>query len=230
MTLKLKSVILLINDSFIDYRLEYMRKKEGTKEKAILNAAIEVFARDGYFEAKMHRIADIAGIGTGTVYLYYGNKENILLKIFENVWENLFIMIDQINKRTDISVIEKFNAMIDVVFDLFTSNPSLALVFVNEQNHLIKKNNKQFTSYFEKTLSMCETVFKSGEKSNVFNNFISPHIFSYFFFGGLRNLLHQWAENSDLFPLNKIRQNVKQLVLNGIIATQNTSNPVKIQD
>jgi len=198
-----------------------MRKKEGDKETAILEAAIEVFAKDGYFDAKIHRIADIAGIATGTVYLYYGNKENILLKIFEKVWENLFVMIDLVNKRTDITVIEKFNALIDVVFDFFTSNPSLALVFVNEQNHLIKKNNEQFTSYFQKTLSMCETVLQSGVKSNMFNSFISPHVFSYFFFGGLRFLLHQWAENPELFPLNEIRQSVKQLVLHGIATTQN---------
>jgi TetR/AcrR family transcriptional regulator, fatty acid metabolism regulator protein len=205
-----------------------MRKKDEGKDKAILDAAIKVFAKDGYFNAKMHKIADIAGIATGTVYLYYGNKENILLKIFENVWENLFIMIEMVNKRTDISVIEKFNAMIDVVFDFFTSNPSLALVFVNEQNHLIKKNNNQFTCYYAKTLTMCETVFKSGEKNKVFNSFISPHFFSYFFFGGLRVLLNQWAENPMLFQLNEIRQNVKQLVLHGIVAIQDNSNTIKI--
>jgi len=197
-----------------------MRKKEGDKKKAILEAAIEVFANDGYFNAKIHRIADIAGIATGTVYLYYGNKENILLKIFEDVWEKLFTMIDSINKRSDLTVVEKFNAMIDVVFDLFTSNPSLALVFVNEQNHLLKKNNEQFTAYFQKTLLMCETVLQSGAKDDVFNRFINPRIFSYFFFGGLRFLLHQWAENSNLFPLNEIRQNFKQLVLHGITAVK----------
>jgi len=57
-----------------------MRTKEGNKEQAIVTAAINVFASVGYFDAKIHRIADNADIATGTVYLYFSNKEKILLK------------------------------------------------------------------------------------------------------------------------------------------------------
>ncbi len=63
-----------------------MRTREGNKERAILEAAIAVFADHGYHGARVSAIARRAGVATGSVYLYFPNKEAILLRIFDDLW------------------------------------------------------------------------------------------------------------------------------------------------
>jgi TetR/AcrR family transcriptional regulator, fatty acid metabolism regulator protein len=193
-----------------------MRKKEGNKEQAIINAAIRVFAEDGYFHSKIHRIADIAGVATGTVYLYFGNKETILQKIFSIVWEDIFGIIDKIHAATDITPLEKFHKMIDGLFDYLTANPSLALVFVNEQSHLEQQGEHPFTNYYDKTLTLSEALLTDGIRAYIFDEHIHPPVFSAFFFGGLRFILRRWANDPKRFSLSEIRTDVKQFVLYGI--------------
>ncbi len=196
-----------------------MRTREGNKEQEIFEAAIKVFAEQGYFKAKISQIAAAAGLATGTVYLYFGKKESILLKIFEQVWGELFRLIERIHGRVDLDSREKFETIIDALFDYFTSNPSLALVFVNEQQHLIHKDAKQFTRFYDKTMVLSETLMHEGIRAGIFNAYLDAQVFSAFFFGGLRHLLHQWAENRPGFSLGEIRQTMKLAVFHGIGAS-----------
>src|SRR3954469_18794198 len=53
------------------------------KRGAILRAAIRVFATNGFFNSKVADVAREAGVADGTVYLYFKNKEHILVSIFE---------------------------------------------------------------------------------------------------------------------------------------------------
>jgi TetR/AcrR family fatty acid metabolism transcriptional regulator len=193
-----------------------MRTREGNKEQAIFDAAIRVFAGQGYFNATISHIAAAAGLATGTVYLYFGNKEGILLKIFDRVWGELFAIIERIHGRSDLNSREKFETIIDALFDYFTSNPALALVFVNEQQHLVRKDAAHFTRYYDKTMLLSETLIGDGVRNGIFNAFIDAPVFSAFFFGGLRHLLHQWAENREGFSLGEIRQTMKLVVFHGI--------------
>src|SRR5436189_5033043 len=53
-----------------------------SKRERILRAAIDVFAKSGYFNAKVSEIAKAAGVADGTIYLYFDGKEDVLLTIF----------------------------------------------------------------------------------------------------------------------------------------------------
>src|SRR3954447_11495699 len=54
------------------------------KYEAILRAAIKVFARSGFFNSKVADVAREAGVADGTVYLYFKNKDDILVSIFNH--------------------------------------------------------------------------------------------------------------------------------------------------
>ncbi|MGQ9644846.1 MAG: TetR/AcrR family transcriptional regulator, partial [Ignavibacterium sp.] len=100
-----------------------MRRKEGNKEQDIITSAIEVFAVDGYHEAKISKIAELANVATGSVYLYFESKEDLLIKIFSDLWFKLISLVNTINQRDDLSSTEKLEGFIDTVFDVFTANP-----------------------------------------------------------------------------------------------------------
>jgi TetR/AcrR family fatty acid metabolism transcriptional regulator len=193
-----------------------MRKREGDKERDILSAAVEVFAERGFHDTKIHSIADRAGIATGTVYLYFGNKENILLRIFETFWEELYNNLESINSSEVLKSFEKYNALIDSLFDYFSRNPSLVLLYVNEQYYLMHKKPYEFTSFYRKAINLMENCLKEGITQGVFNTTINESIASCFFLGGFRLLLQEWVRSPDKYDLADLRKNVKTLLFSGV--------------
>lgn len=193
-----------------------MRVKEGNKEKDILEAAIKVFAEVGYHKAKISKIAEIAGVATGSVYLYFKDKEDILLKIFEDIWNKLYEELNSVKSNDSLSPFDKFDAMIDLIFDIYIEKPALAIVFVNEQNHIQKSAEDRFTSYYEKFLNLGEEIIKEGIVKKQFSPNVDIKILRYFIFGAIRSLLQHWAIDPKTYPLNKIRQNIKFITKYGI--------------
>src|SRR5882757_11142150 len=59
-----------------------------TKRERILRAAVDVFAQNGYFNAKVSEIAKSAGVADGTIYLYFDGKEDLLVTIFREHTRN----------------------------------------------------------------------------------------------------------------------------------------------
>lgn len=193
-----------------------MRTREGNKEQAILDAAIHVFAEYGYHAAKIHKIAEVAGIATGSVYSYFENKQKIILAIFEDVWKVLFQQISSIEADPDIPVIQKFDAMIDMVLDLFTENRELALVFVNEENHVMRDYPDEFTPSFAGFVKTGEEIVRQGISQGKFNDGIKIDILRTYLFGGIRSLLLAWATEPKKYPLSHIREELKSFIKHGI--------------
>lgn len=193
-----------------------MRTKKGNKEKDILDAAVKIFAHNGYHNAKISKIAEEAGVATGSVYVYYENKKDILLKIFENLWEKLFHEARRSINNSNLTPSEKIDTLIDVVFDIFAMNPSLAIVFVNEQFNFLLSEEGKFQGFYDKFLDLGEIILKEGIKDGTFSKHLDRTIYRYYIFGAIRNLLHKWAQDPEKLPLHKIRQNVKYLAKYGI--------------
>ncbi|HBW37982.1 TetR/AcrR family transcriptional regulator [Desulfosporosinus sp. BICA1-9] len=61
-----------------------MSKPREEKYQAILDAATEAFAEYGYFTCQVSKIAKLAGVADGTIYLYFKNKEDILVSLFSD--------------------------------------------------------------------------------------------------------------------------------------------------
>ena len=102
-----KFMMLVNEQSFI---VKTMKTRNGEKYFRIINAATKIFARKGFFQAKVSDIAREAQVADGTIYLYFDNKDDILISLFEEqmkaVLEN---MIDQIAAEKDaVKKIEKF--------------------------------------------------------------------------------------------------------------------------
>lgn len=72
-----------------------MRYVSEEKQKNLLNASAEVFAEKGYYQASIQNITQKAGVSTGTFYIYYKNKEEVLLAIYQRFSECLNDMIEK---------------------------------------------------------------------------------------------------------------------------------------
>ncbi len=194
-----------------------MRKRSGNKERDIANAAVKVFARDGFHGAKITRIAKEAGVATGSVYLYFHNKESILHHLFIEIWQRIRDQLAIVASRTETSPRDKVEEIIDRVFMLFSKNPDLALVFVNEQHHLVREGTADFMKYYEDFLKLGEEVVREGIRIGQFRPEIDPRVASNFVFGGLRQLLQRWAISKGDFPLITIRRAIKTIAISGLL-------------
>jgi hypothetical protein len=67
------------------FSIAMARKRSDDKRRRILQAAVKVFARKGYFAARVAEIAQRAGVADGTIYLYFRGKEDILVSLFDEL-------------------------------------------------------------------------------------------------------------------------------------------------
>jgi TetR/AcrR family transcriptional regulator, fatty acid metabolism regulator protein len=194
-----------------------MRVKEGNKEADILDAAVKVFAKNGFHNAKIYYIAESAKVATGSVYLYFKNKDAILNKIFENLWGQLYKEVSDLKKRSDLNSIDKIDQLIDLFFDIFYANPELAIVFVNEQVNISHKEDDLWLKYNRLFLEDGENILTDGINNGIINPNINVKAFRHFLLGGLRYMLDSWAKDRNAVSINTLRQNVKLIIKKGIL-------------
>jgi len=101
--------------------------------------------------------------------------------------------------------------------DKFIDNSPLALVFVNEQHHLSRQEDSVISPYYGKFLELGKNLLTDGIAEGLVNSNINTDIARHFIFGGVRHLIHLWAQDARQYPLNKIRQEVKLLIKKGIL-------------
>lgn len=99
----------------------------------ILEAARQVFARDGFLGARMQDIADAAGLNKALLHYYFKNKEQLFERVFQDAFREFMQKLQLIFTGTG-SVIEKTEAYLDAHLDLLNRKPDLPLFVINEVN------------------------------------------------------------------------------------------------
>src|SRR5688500_1912782 len=108
-----------------------------SKRERILRGAVDVFAKNGYFNAKVSEIAKAAGVADGTIYLYFDGKEDLLITIFRehtrSYLESLRAQLAGV-ARPD----ERFRLVIRHHLESLGSDRALAVVYQVELRHSLK--------------------------------------------------------------------------------------------
>ena len=196
-----------------------MKKNRASDDKAelILNAAITVFAEYGYHQAKMAKIAEVAGVSAGSLYLYFKNKASIISNVFEMTWEKMITISSTLTLRSDLTPPEKLDLLVDQLFDLFHQETELALVMVNEHYTWCQLAETTFNDCIDRFFTDIDTLHSEGQKAGIFNPHISSVTFRHVLFGGMRRLLEVWACSPENLPIGRIRQDFKVLLKRGVL-------------
>src|SRR3954466_2153258 len=89
------------------------------KRRLILDAAIRVFARQGFHHCRVSDVADEAGVAYGLVYHYFDSKEEILDTLFAERWDVMLEAISEIDAR-DLPVREKLYSIAGFIIDSYS--------------------------------------------------------------------------------------------------------------
>lgn len=193
-----------------------MRKKEGHKEKDIIKAAIKVFAKNGFHNAKVAEIAEVAKVGTGSIYLYFDNKVDILDKIFEKLWKKLTEETQKVMETEKDSKVQ-IEKYIDLLLNEFISNHNLAAVFINEQDFFVGRKGVKFKKHYTEFYGLVEEIFQQGIKNKVISSHIDLNILKFFFIGGIKSLIHQHISGSNKLDVTEIKRDIMHIIEKGIM-------------
>lgn len=194
-----------------------MRVKEGNKSEDIQEAAIKIFAEYGYFNAKISKIAEVAGVAIGSVYVYYKNKEDILSNIFNTLWKNMYENSFYLKGNKHLSPADKLDKMIDTIFDIYSLHPELAIVINNEFGTYLSLHKNKNPEYYDKFFDTAGEIITEGIRKNVFASYINVTLFKHIIIGSFRELVNHWAANRKSVKLDEIRKSFKSVMKYGIM-------------
>ncbi len=193
-------------------------KRRADKRNLITDAAVEVFAEKGFHQARVSDIAKRAGVADGTIYLYFKNKEDLLLSIFEQKMDLLLAGLGEALADTD-DPIERVRRFASFHFQQVRDNRSAAEVLQVE----LRLSNKFLKEYRPEKLWAYLQVFgqvvREGQHAGLFREDIDPFIGMWAFFGALDELAMQWvlSRKQDRFPLELAAEQVAEIFIRGML-------------
>jgi len=142
------------------------RVNKEKKKQRIVNSANKIFARDGYFNAKVEKIAIAADVGKGTIYEYFSSKDELFLNVFNNFKENVlsrfWILLD-----LDISAIEKLKRFAEITAQIHFDpdlNMKILIQFRSESLNRVNdaEYNKILDEYYEEINALVSGIIGDG--------------------------------------------------------------------
>jgi len=190
------------------------RKPEGDKRRQILDAAVVVFAQKGYFTARVRDIAASAGVADGTIYLYFKNKEDIIVSLFADVLERHLARAKEEIKGAR-TPRQKLLAIARHHLTALSERRDVAVLFQTElrQRALLSRiSSKELRGYFE----LLSKVIEEGQETGVFKPAIPRSLVVQSFFGALDELVTSWILSPTHYNLVDLAEPVTDLFLGGL--------------
>ena len=192
-----------------------VKEKTNGKYEAILRAAIKVFARSGFFNSKVADVAREAGVADGTVYLYFKNKDDILVSIFNHVMEEaLALGRERLAEVSD--PVEKLKRIVHAHLDRIGRDRDLAVVFQVELRSSTKFMEQFSATKVTEYLDMIRGVIEEGKKQGMFRSGLNTTIAAKVLFGALDEMATNWVLSRKRYSLVSTADPVIDLVMNGI--------------
>ena len=192
------------------------KKKNTEKYYRIIQAATKMFARKGFYKTRISEIAMEAQVADGTVYIYFDNKDDILISLFE---EQMKVVIDnmvgQISKEGD--PVKKLERFALTHLQLIEQNPNMAEIIqveVRQSSKFMKEyKNEKFAQY----LDLIGEIVREGQESGVFKKDVIPGVAKRAFFGALDEMSRFWVLSSrKQYDIKTAAKQISEYFLNGI--------------
>lgn len=196
-------------------RASQLERKPNGKYETILRAAIKVFARSGFFNSKVADVAREAGVADGTVYLYFKNKDDILVSIFNHyMQEALAAGMASLAEVDD--PVEKIRRIVRAHLARLGRDRNLAVVFQVEFRSSTKFMEQFSATKVTEYLELIRGVLEDGQKRGVFRPGLNTKVAAKILFGALDEMATNWVLSRKRYSLMSTAEPVLDVFLNGI--------------
>ena len=193
--------------------------RDPDKPQQIIDAAVRVFARKGYWNSRVSDIARAAGIAAGTIYLYFETKEDILITVFrDKMAEFVSALWRAIAEEPD--AVAKLRRLVSMHFEILEREPELAEVVQVElrqgQKFFRGPATQEIAAYF----ALIASVLEEGVASGQFRRDLPVKIATKMLFGAMDQMATSWVLGKRGYRLADTAPTVAQLFLQGIAANR----------
>jgi len=198
----------------------HLPMKTADKHDKIVQAAIRVFARNGFFDSRIAEIAKEANVADGTIYLYFNNKYDILITIFEEEMGKIIARVKQEIASFD-DPREKLERFAYLHLILVQENRDLAEVIqveLRQSSKFMKEyRNKRFAEY----VNIISSIIRQGQAQEIFLAEVMPGIFKRAFFGALDEMSRFWVLSyKKKYSVTTAAKQISDYFLQGILAKE----------
>ncbi len=184
------------------------------KRRQILDAAIRVFAHQGFHATRVSDIADEAGVAYGLVYHYFRSKEEVLNELFVERWSLLLAAVEEAD-RTGETPRAKLAAVAGFIIDSYRHDPELMKVIIVEVTRAANSFGRTHLPEIRRAYQSIAKIVEGGQAAGAFRGDIAPIFASMSFYGAIEQLLSGWI--FELIPASEQDyEQAKELVVTTI--------------
>ena len=162
------------------------------KRRQILDAAIRVFARQGFHSCRVSDIADEAGVAYGLVYHYFKSKDEVLNELFTERWSLLLAAIEEVDSQP-IGAREKLDAVARFIVDSYRYDPDLMKVIIVDVTRAANSFGRTHLAEIRRAYDMIAKIVTDAQAAGTFREDVDPEFASMWFYGAIEQLLSGWV-------------------------------------
>lgn len=190
--------------------------EKNDKHDQIIRAAIKTFARKGFYNTRISDIAKEANIADGTIYLYFKNKDTLLVSLFEESMDQIIQMVQARLSGID-DPIEQLREFIKFHFEMVRYDKFLAEIIAVE----LRQSNKFIKQYknikFREYLNIISGIIRNAQARGLVAKNLAPGILKRIIFGALDELTLIWVLAGDSkYSLEKLSADATDALISGI--------------
>ncbi|HKY24435.1 MAG TPA: TetR/AcrR family transcriptional regulator [Gaiella sp.] len=160
------------------------------KRRLILDAAVRVFARDGFHTSRVGDIAEEAGVAHGLLYHYFASKDEVLRTVFSENWGELLARFESVEASKE-PADEKLRGIVKILLRTWRNDPALVTVMVRE----VGRSPQLATQVDDigRAFAVIQRVVEQGQADGAFRPEIDARLASWVIYGGLEEILTGWV-------------------------------------
>jgi TetR/AcrR family fatty acid metabolism transcriptional regulator len=189
-------------------------KSNRPKYNQIIDAAVIVIAQNGYYQAQVSKIAKQAGVADGTIYLYFKNKEDILISLFH---EKMGYFVEQIEEeiKGKTTASEKLHVLIQKHFQNLSEDVNLAIVTQLELRQSNKELRLRINDVLRGYLNLIDQIIIEGKENGEFLPDLNNLLARQMIFGTIDETVTTWVMNEQKYSLPDLAPDVHRLLIGG---------------
>ncbi|MDQ0215446.1 TetR/AcrR family fatty acid metabolism transcriptional regulator [Oikeobacillus pervagus] len=192
-------------------------KRNKPKYHQIIDAAVIAIAENGYHAAQVSKIAKRAGVADGTIYLYFKNKEDILISLFQEKMQNFVENLEKVVAGKQ-KAAEKLLLMLENHFTILSDDRHLAVVTQLELRQSNKELRLKINNVLKDYLKLIEKILSEGVESGEFKSDLNIRITRQMIFGTIDEIVTTWVMNDQKYDLVALAPTVSKLLMSGLSA------------
>jgi len=198
--------------------------KNENKHQKILKAAIKVFAEKGFYNSRVAEIAKEADVADGTIYLYFKNKDDILISLFEEEFGQIVENArEELEKEKDpLQKIRRFAIMhLSIVFKQQQLGEVLGVEVRQSSKFMKEYINKPFIEY----LNLIRSIVIEGQERGLIRKDLTPGIMKRALFGALDEMARYWVLSAKKkHSINEAALQISDVFIRGMMSEEAQKN------